>query len=179
MGLPATTYLTEEEFLHNPAYENCEYADGKAFEREMGTEWHGDLQLSVGSWFRAFFRAHGGGRAYTELRCRLQVAGATRFYVPDVAVVLGDHPRRHSFHESAPDLVVEVRSPDTRIAALYRKIQDYFANGTKLAWIVLPDDESIMVLRPGQPMEMVARGERITCGDLLPGFSAPVDELFE
>jgi hypothetical protein len=57
-------------------------------------------------------------------------------------------------------------------------MDDYFADGTKLAWIVLPEEKTVLVLRPGLPTQTVLMGERLDAGGLLPGFTVPVDSLF-
>ena len=65
------------------------------------------------------------GRTAAELRCRLQVRGSTRFYLPDVCVVLGGDEliqTKAEFLDRSPDLVVEIRSPDESLPRLFRKI---------------------------------------------------------
>jgi Uma2 family endonuclease len=178
MELPASVALSEEEYLRNPDDESCEYVDGYAIEKIRGSERHSLSQTQLGYWLVDHLRKQGGGRAYTGLRCRLRVRGITVYYIPDLCVVLGERRAGVRFLDGAPDLVIEVRSPEQRIASVYRKAEDYFANGTKLAWILLPDEETILVLRPGQPAQTVVTGEHLVGGDVLPGFSVLADELF-
>ncbi|MGI8990518.1 MAG: Uma2 family endonuclease [Bryobacteraceae bacterium] len=44
---------------------------------------------------------------------------------------------------AAPDFVIEIRSPQNRIADQKRKLDDYFANGCRLAWLVIPEERSV------------------------------------
>ena len=46
-------------------------------------------------------------------------------------------------------LVVEVGSLENPVPELMSKIDEYFANGCKMAWLVLPEDESVTVRTEG------------------------------
>ena len=43
---------------------------------------------------------------------------------------------------------------------------------------MLPDEGSVIVLQPAAAPRTVVRGEILDGGNLLPGFSVPVDDLF-
>ena len=105
--------------------------------------------------------------------------GAECFRLPDLAVVAGSpnegDPR---FLEGAPLFVVEVASLDETAAQLERKIDEYFANGCRMAWLVLPEDESVTVRTASGVMTLV-KGETLDGGEVLPGFSLEVAKLFE
>lgn len=55
---------------------------------------------------------------------------------------------------------------------------EYFEAGTKLRWLVLPEDESILVFLPGGVTQAFGLGETITGGNVLPGFELLIDKLF-
>jgi len=42
------------------------------------------------------------------------------------------------FLEGGPDLVVEILSPRNTVAEIEDKIAEYFANGTRLLWVISP-----------------------------------------
>jgi Uma2 family endonuclease len=88
-GPPVALAVTIEDYLSNPAYEHCEYVQGAVLEMNVGTGPHANAQLNCGSILRQYFLKKGGGKAFTELRYRLQIDGQVRFYQPDVAAVLG------------------------------------------------------------------------------------------
>lgn len=170
--------LAVEEYLSNPAYEHYEYIDGQAVELNVGTGQHSSIQAASGAIFRNHFRQHGGGRVFVELRCRLMVGGRTRFYQPDVAVMVGSDSYDFPFLDRAPELVIEIRSPDDSIAQLMRKAQHYMDNGSKIVWIVLPEERAVLVCRPGAPVQPAAGEESLDAEPLLAGFRPTVDELF-
>jgi Uma2 family endonuclease len=177
-GPPVALSVTIEDYLSNPAYEHCEYVQGAVLEMNVGTGPHANAQLNCGSILRQYFLKKGGGKAFTELRYRLQIDGQVRFYQPDVAAVLGSTSVDFKFLDRSPDLVVEVRSPDDRLHELFRKAEDYFAGGAKAVWLVEPGEQCVYVLLSGLPARILTRGETIDGGVLLPDFAEPVDSIF-
>ena len=83
-----------------------------------------------------------------------------------------------SFVPMAPDLAVEVLSPSDRMADALAKVAMYLQAGTQLVWLVNPTTRKVMVFR--SEMDLVTLGESDTLdgGDVLPGFSVPVAEIF-
>ncbi len=171
--------LTEQEYLSNPKYEHCEYIEGEAVELNLGTVPHSSIQVACGAVLRNFFRKHGGGRVFAELHCQVTVDGRRRYYLPDIAVILGDKPPDSRYAEGAPDFVIEIRSPDDRISAMEKKIQHFFQNGCRLAWLIVPEDRSVRVFQPNTPTRTFHEGDVLDLDSLLPGFEVAVTEIFE
>jgi Uma2 family endonuclease len=99
---------------------------------------------------------------------------------PDAAVVL-----RHrlaelpdSFVPMAPDLAVEVLSPSDRMADALAKVAMYLQAGTPLVWFVNPATRTVVVFRSETDPVMLSEGDTLDGGDVLPGFSVPVAEIF-
>jgi Uma2 family endonuclease len=81
----------------------------------------------------------------------------------------------------APDLAVEVVSPDQSPAAIARKARTYLRAGTRLVWVVWPQSEHIDVWRAGVltgPARGLTSSDTLDGEDVIPGFSYPVAELF-
>jgi Uma2 family endonuclease len=105
---------------------------------------------------------------------------------PDVGFIRADRlpPRSSPDYDrlvsGAPDLAVEVASPTQRRSALRRKAQRYLAAGTQLVWIVWPKHRQIEVWRPGdtQPAATLGVADSLDGGDVLPGFTYPVSDIF-
>ena len=58
------------------------------------------------------------------------------------------------------------------------KSDDYIANGAKIAWLILPEDQCVFVLTPNAPMLTALAGETLDGGELLPELEIPVEDLF-
>jgi Uma2 family endonuclease len=81
----------------------------------------------------------------------------------------------------APDLAVEVASPDQQPDALAAKARTYLDGGTRLVWIVWPGRQEIDVWRAGRSVGPVAElqaSDMLDGEDVVPGFSYPVASLF-
>ena len=165
-----------EEYLSDPVYEHSEYVDGEVRKLKVGTRFHARIQGRCFRKLDEYFDAGPGNYVGTELHCRLGIGGKVRFRLPDLAVVLGGFSE--DYLDRGPDLAVEIRSPEDSIASQLRKIDDYFLNGTKLAWLILPEEQSVLVIRPDGVVGTVVAGEILDGGDLLPELRIPVADLF-
>ncbi|MGN6368267.1 MAG: Uma2 family endonuclease [Phycisphaerae bacterium] len=102
---------------------------------------------------------------------------------PDVAFVRADRlpngrlPKK--FFPGAPDLAVEVMSPSDTAEELDEKIQQWLAAGTKIAWVVNPKSQTVTVYDSPSTARILHIDESLTGGDLLPGFTLPLREIFE
>jgi len=81
----------------------------------------------------------------------------------------------------APDLAVEVTSPDQSADAMAKKARRYLRAGTRLVWVVWPLSEHIDVWRREVltgPVATLNIADTLDGEDVIPGFSYPVAELF-
>lgn len=100
---------------------------------------------------------------------------------PDVSFVssrsIPPHQIPDRFIVGAPDLAVEVLSPDDRPGDVAAKVADYFAAGTRLVWIVDPRAQRIRV-RYADGGERVLGIENVLDGEqVVPGFRCGVAEV--
>ena len=76
--------------------------------------------------------------------------------------------------DGAPDLAVEIISPNDRAADIHDKISAYQVAGTRLIWIVWPDARSITVYDARGTIGELRAGDILDGGDVLPGLSIDV-----
>jgi Uma2 family endonuclease len=103
------------------------------------------------------------------------VAPDVGFFRPDRYP--GDFPDR-GFFPLPPDLAVEVISPTDKRADIAQKQRLYEQAGVPLVWWVDPEARTVSVHRPGQPPEMLDESMVLDGGDVLPGFTLPVAQIF-
>jgi len=77
-----------------------------------------------------------------------------------------------------PDLAVEVVSENNSANQIQAKIQDYFRCGVRLVWVVYPMQEHVHVYNSPTQIAVAQRTDRLDGGDVLPGFSLPLEALF-
>ncbi len=78
----------------------------------------------------------------------------------------------------APELIVEVMSPSDRWSDVLDKLQEYFAIGVQLLWIADPATRQIYVYRSLTDVTILTAADELSGGNVLPGFSVPVADLF-
>ena len=101
---------------------------------------------------------------------------------PDMAFVRAERlPTRAElvgYADVAPDLAVEVVSPNDTRREVAEKVAYYLAQGVPLVWTVWPGSLSVEAHRPGQAPKTFRVGDVLTAEDILPGFRLPVADIF-
>ena len=89
-------------------------------------------------------------------------------------------PGTKGFPELAPDLCVEVAYTNDAMARrlLSHKAQMWLDHGAREVWVLNPEDTTLTRYRPNTPPEILAADDILDGGDLLPGFSIAVWQLF-
>ena len=66
------------------------------------------------------------------------------------------------FWHLSPDFVIELKSDSDRLPTWRRKMQEWIANGTVLAWLINPDNQTVEIYRPGRDeAQMLTRAQEI------------------
>ena len=76
-----------------------------------------------------------------------------------------------------PDIVIEVISPSESAFRVERRISAYLRFGVQEVWIIYPQDRHIY-LHTDSGVKRLVSGDTLE-SPLLPGWSVPVDQLFE
>jgi Uma2 family endonuclease len=79
---------------------------------------------------------------------------------------------------AAPLWAVEIISPTDRVGEIRKKREIYRA-AEILLWEIYPDEQSIDIYAPGQPMSTYGIEQVLDLGEVIPGFTLAVRELFE
>jgi Uma2 family endonuclease len=77
----------------------------------------------------------------------------------------------------APDLAVEVVSPNDDAETLEKKIGEYLKYGTKMVWVFYPNLKRAVVHTPSGSYP-VGIDDTLDGGDVLPGFKLPMRDFF-
>lgn len=98
---------------------------------------------------------------------------------PDVAFVAAERMvDTEKYFPGAPDLAIEVISPNDRHTNIEAKVREYFRAGTRLVIVVDPRLQTATVRTPSGITELTL-DDVITGGDVVPGWSLPMRELFD
>jgi len=103
--------------------------------------------------------------------------------IPDVSFIsnehipVGDLPK--GFWEVAPDLAVEVVSPNDMAEDVHDKVHEYLEMGTRLVWVLWPKTRTVSVHTADEISRELDSADELDGGDVLPGFSVRVADLFD
>jgi len=174
--------LTAEDLYEIPDDDkHYELVNGRLRVSEPPGFSHGSLQLRLASRLLVFVDAARMGTVVTEVGFVLRRRPDT-VRAPDVAFVrAGREPsadRAERYFEGAPDLAVEVVSPDDRAWEVAEKVDEYLTYGARLVWMVYPRARHVIVHAPDGVARVLRVGDALDGGDVIPGFRLTLAELF-
>jgi Uma2 family endonuclease len=173
--------LTVDEFMARPDARYYELIDGNLVERNVGTRSsyiagrilsalivYNDAQkigwpFDADTVYQCFGSGHTGRKMDGSFVCRGRLPGER---IPD------------GHMQIAPDLAIEVVSPNDSAYEVDEKVSLYLNAGVKLIWLVYPESRSIQVKRAGGPPADLQANQELTGEPALPGFRAPVATFF-
>lgn len=177
----AKILLSAEEFDNYPFEEDKRYEldEGELIEMTRPAYKHNRVVQNLLITLVLYFRQNPIGEAL--LSENLYALSPSTRRSPDLAVILGD--RRAELWDAkviqiVPDIAVEVLSPSETSTAIHRKMKQYFQAGVKQVWLVDPEDQTAEIWTgPTLPETELKATDSVT-STLLPGFSAPLADLF-
>lgn len=123
---------------------------------------------------RAWAKRDGTGMAFDSSGGFLLPNGAVRS--PDAAWMRASRLRslsaqqRRKFIPLCPDFVIEIRSPTDSLSVLQDKMREYLANGTRLGWLIDPEERRVYVYDATSQVECIENADTLSDETLLPGF---------
>ena len=178
---PDVVLMNPDALLTMPDGDKFELVNGIPVEKQMGAE-SGEITTLLSALLTVFVRQQQLGHVYdgqTGFQC---FAEASLVRKPDISFVAagrlpGDKSPKGNV-KIAPDLAVEVVSPNDLCEELEEKIQDYRQAKIPLIWIVYPRSKVVLIRRAdGSCAEVDASGE-LSGEAVIPGFTCKVAELF-
>lgn len=158
-----------------------ELVDGELVMTPAGFE-HGDISVSLLTALSNHVRSHKLGRVLdSSTGFKMRNANVLS---PDVSFLATERLKGlirlpEGFFGGAPDLAVEVLSPTESQRHLERKLKDYFANSTRLAWVINPRKQSVAVHRGIVADKLLSVRETLDGEEVVPGFAMAVSDLFQ
>ncbi len=174
--------MTLEEFLALPEEKPyLEFVNGEVQAKPMPNINHGLTVAQLVVLLGTYLREHPEGRVVTEVRHATLSAVDQRVFLPDINVIpaadLPGMPRNGPVH-THPAFAIEVLSPEDRPGRVAERVQFYMRNGTRLLWVVDPEDGSIAVFRHGTDSHTYAAGDVIDASPVLSAFTLDIAALF-
>ncbi len=175
--------MTPEQFLELPDWKRYELVDGELVEMpEISTE-SSVIAMLIGSILSEFVRSNRLGIvAGSDATYQSFPDDPSRIRRPDVSFISRGRLSREQYSRGhtriAPDIAIEVISPNDDYENVDVKVEEYLSAGVRLVWVINPKAQVVMVHHPDQPSSRLRIGDQLTGEDVLPGFSVAVAELF-
>jgi Uma2 family endonuclease len=173
--------MTAEELLRfKPANRRSELIRGRLIACEPAGYRHGEIAARLGRLI---------GNYADERSLGVVVAAETGFKIasdpdtvraPDVGFISKrrlPRPRPAGFAEMAPDLVVEVLSPEDRPREVRAKVGDWLAADCQLVWVIDPQRSVARIYRADGSENTVRVGGHLDGETVLPGFVVTVSDI--
>lgn len=183
MSAVGTSVMTAEQLMRLPGRgKRHELKRGELLTMTPAGALHGRMAMTLGALLHSYASQHKLGQVFAaETGFKIHIDPDT-VRAPDVAFVAQEHipptgvPR--GYWELAPDLVVEVVSPNDSAADVQDKIEEWLNSGVRSVWVVYPDTQTIHVYCSLKQIRILKQGDTLDGGDVLPGFSCVVEKVF-
>jgi Uma2 family endonuclease len=172
---PSEALMSADELLRLSMPDKCtELVRGRLVVREPPGSLHGLVAMSVGAELAVYAKRTGAGGVFAAETGFHLAGNPDTVRAPDVAFVARERmeaTRTVGYAALAPDLVVEVLSPNDRPGEVLAKVGDWLSAGTKLIWVVDPERRVARVYRHDGTETLLDADDALDGEDVLPGFS--------
>lgn len=177
--------VTAEEYqlLPDPVDGNrLELLKGRVLSLPRPNWEQGEIAGTVGSLIKQFLKSNRVGRVSLSSGI-ITERDPDSLRGPDVSFISKERmpldKRMNEYPKMTPDLCVEVLSPSNTRFELNAMMTEYFATGAKMVWVVDPDERSVAVYEQPDEGRVFKGRSSLSGGQVLPGFTCSVAEIFE
>ncbi len=174
------TYYTPGDLLRISDDELYELDDGRLLKKSLSgqSSWVG---AEIGCRLANFVAEHQLGWVFGSdagYQCFPDAPDKVR--KPDVSYVAKDklpNGPTDGHLRVAPDLAVEVASPNDSLRDTDRKVEEYLAAGVRSIWLINPSVRIVQVIRADGTFKRLHDSDELTEPEILPGFVCHVRDL--
>lgn len=179
----ATELLTADDLLRKPhdGY-RYELVKGELIKEPPAGNIHGKRTMKLGWRLARHVEANDLGVVFAaETGFRL-ASDPDTVRAPDVSFVAKTRVEEvgefEGFWPGAPDLAAEVISPGDSYTDVDEKVEEYLRAGTRAVWVVDPRRRTVTVYRSLADITILTECDTLEGGDVIPGFTCRVAEIF-
>ena len=142
---------------------------------------HGDISADIHGSLHPYVRANNLGRTRIADPGFILEREPDSVRAPDVAFVRRERIEAIGstvfFWPEAPDMAIEVVSPNDRYTEVNEKVADWLAAGTRMVVVVNPRNRTVNVHTADSTITL-AMGDTLDGGDVVPGWQMPLTDIF-
>ncbi len=175
------THLTGQMLWEMGDTGPCELVEGELVLMSPTKLHHGKLEYRLSKLIGDFVEAHNlGDISVGEVGIYTQRNPDTVRAADVVFISHAQYERSATgdFFTAAPELVVEILSPNDRWSEVRQKLREYFGIGVRVVLVVDAKESVIELYRSPTDVQEFRPGDILTMEEILPGFALPVARLF-
>ena len=177
------TLITADELLYMPKDGfRYELVKGELLRMPPSGSEHGVTVVNITLPLALFVKKHNLGIVFGAETGFKIASDPDTVRAPDVAFIHRDRVPESgipkSFWPGAPDLAVEVVSPNDTHAEVEDKVCEWLDAGTRMVIVANPRNRTLKVYRSRTEITLLTESDELEGGDVVPGFKVKVSELF-
>jgi len=137
----------------------------------------GVIQVNIGQEIGNYLESHQIGLVAANANFRLWPKRVRESRAPDLSFILQERlpENLYRYLPMAPDLAIEILSPDDKFMQVMDKVDEYLLQGVKIVWIVIASTREVLFCT--SQSKYIVR-DKLTAPELLPGFELEVKDIF-
>jgi len=172
---------TADELLRAGDIGRCELIAGELRMMMAPGFEHGRVTVNLATPITLHVKSHAIGTVVAAETGFLLARDPDTVRAPDIAFVRSEriHATELGYFPGAPDLVVEVLSPNDRPGYVREKVAEWLESGAQVVWVVDPRERTVMIHEARPAPAVLGEQDQLRGGDLLPDFQLAVLEIFD
>jgi Uma2 family endonuclease len=178
------TLMTAEELLQLPDDGlRYELVKGELIVMTPASPRHGRISMQLGRLLANHVAEHQLSEVYAAESGFKLAQDPDTVRAPELSFIVRERippkEEQDGFWAVAPDLVAEVISPNDTAQDVQAKVIEWLAAGVRLVWVVYPDERMVTEYRSLTQVRVLTAGDSLDGGDVVPGFTCPLSDLFD
>jgi Uma2 family endonuclease len=179
-----TRLMTAEELLNMPDDGfRYELVRGELMKRPLAGQTHGRYASNISLSLGGHANANRLGRCYIADTGFILETDPDHVRTPDFAFISNERLREigesDGFAQGAPDVAVEVISPNDRYTEVEEKVEDWLKAGCRAVIVVNPRRQTVNLHRSPTDVTILTESDTLEISDIVPGWQMPVEDIFE
>ena len=175
--------MTADELLALPRGEfRYELVNGELKKMSPAGHNHGRVTIRLTLPIAQYVVRHNLGEVYAAETGFKLTSNPDTVRAPDIAFIrqrrVDEVGKTKGYWPGAPDLAVEVLSPDDKVAEVEEKVSEWLFAGTEQVWVVSPKLQMVTIYRSPTDILVLTENDELDGGNVLPGFRIEIKEIF-
>ena len=159
-----------------------ELVEGEVREMNPAGYAHGRIAMNVSTPLDQYARQHDLGVVFAAETGFKIASNPDTVRAPDVSFVRRERAEEvgevQGYWPGAPDLAVEVVSPNDYYAGVEEKVATWLETGTRIVVVIEPRTKTVTVRSSRTEIRILTEGDVLEAGDVVPGRKIPVADVF-